>query len=172
MKKSLIRAFLFSLIAFLILNLIFFVVGFSINGFLYTTFDTIAEHPIWIIRYLTDPFRNFLWNLVIDLSSGMGIGWKIWNIGKILSLLFASIIAGISGGSILRSAGGWILTSILSIGLLISMFLIDSWTLGALCGLCTLNETMVPVIISGIVNLVIFGCVALIVALFAGRSNS
>ncbi|MFX0060429.1 MAG: hypothetical protein ACFE85_13470 [Candidatus Hodarchaeota archaeon] len=171
MKKSLIRAFLFSLITFFILNFLFFIIAYSIEGVINLAFTDIAEHPLLILFFLSTPTHHFIWELILWISLPIGVGWKVLYIGMILSYSLASIIAGISGGSILKSLGGWVLTSICSIVIIIVMFLIDSYTASWFCSLCTFNEAVIEIVLPGIVNLLIFSGVSILVAFLIGRSK-
>ena len=171
MKKSLLRAFLYSLFVFLILNLLFYIICYSLLGALDVTISEIRTHPALILYRLASPIRYLLWDLVYSISASTELAWIILFIGAIVSLTLAAIIAGIFGGSIPKSVGAWILTSLCSIGLLIAMFFIDSYTITWFCGGCTLYEAIVDILLISIVNILIFSGVALLFALLAGRSE-
>ena len=171
MKKSLVRAVLFSLIAFLVLNFMFFIIAYSIEGYINSAFTSIAAHPALILFWLANPMQHFIWELIMGIAFPVGVGWTVLYIGYIFSLTIASIIAGIAGGSILKAVGGWIITSIISMGLIVAMFFIDSYTITYFCGLCTLNEAIVEIVLPGVVNLLIFSGVALVVGFLVGRSK-
>ncbi len=121
--------------------------------------------------WLANPIQHFIWQLFTWISAPVGVGWTVLYIGYALSLTIASIIAGISGGSILKSVFGWVLTSVCSIGLIVAMFFIDSYTVNYYCSLCNLNEAIIEVVLPGVVNLLIFSGVALVVGLLVGRSK-
>lgn len=51
------------------------------------------------------------------------------------------------------------------------MFFIDSYTITWFCGGCTLNEAIGDIVLTSIVNILIFSGVALLFALLVGRSE-
>jgi hypothetical protein len=170
MEKSLVRAFLFSLLVFLVLNFLFFIVGYSIAGLIDLPLDRIANHPTHSIYLLTYPCRFFPWNIIEYFLSSSSPGLKILYLGGFISFVVAAIVAGLMGGDIGKSFGGWILTSLCYTGLFIFMITIDSFNLDYICFACTYTEAVVEVLIACIVNMLIFSALVLLIALLKGRS--
>ena len=92
---------------------------------------------------------------------------KIIYIGYFISLVIASIIAGVMGGDIVKSVGGWILTCML---LFIIIMMIDDYNVSQFCGACPMGTAIVDALSSVAVNLLIFGALAALIALIKGRS--
>ena len=170
MEKSLVRAFLYSLIAFLVLNFLFFVIGYAIDDNLGNMFDIMADHPTMVIYTLVRPISNFPWDIIEFINLVIGNGRKIMYVGYFVSLITASIIAGFSGGDIPKSLGGWFLTSICSIISIIAICYMDAFIIINICGVCPINEAIIEVLITGVTNLLIYGGVTLIIALIVSRS--
>jgi len=170
MKTGLIRAFLFSLIVFFILNFLFTIIGNSIYQSLEFEFTRFAEHPTFIIFRLIYPFHSFPWDIFNRIITVPEIGIKTMYIGYFISLVMASIIAGFTGGEIVKSVGGWILTSITCILLFIIIITIDVYNKSQFCVGCSLDEAIIYVIIPGVVNLLIFGVLAALIGYIRGRS--
>ncbi|UCC18585.1 MAG: hypothetical protein JSV62_10805 [Promethearchaeota archaeon] len=171
MKHSLIRAFLFSLIVFLALNFLFYIIGYSVEDLLYLPLSRIAEHPTHIIYLITYPVNWFPWELIEDFISASSLGFKIYTLGGFISFLIAALIAGLMGGSIGNAFIGWLITSGCFILLMILMISIDPFNLGFICTMCTLDEGIVSILITGIVNTLIFGALVFVIALIKGRSD-
>ncbi len=64
MKKSLARAFIFSLIAFFALNFLFYIIGYSVAGVLDLALNPIASHPTHSIYLLVYPSKYLPWELL------------------------------------------------------------------------------------------------------------
>ncbi len=91
-------------------------------------------------------------------------------IGYFISLVIASIIAGLMGGDIVKSVGGWILTCITCMLLFIIIMMIDDYNVSQFCGACPMGTAIVDALSSVAVNLLIFGALAALIALIKGRS--
>jgi len=168
MKKSLGRAFIYSLIALFIMVFLFTVISYALNDDMYILIDSITAYPFLIIYHLTKAFTFFPWYLIELIS--VGTGYMLYYIGVFVALIIASIIAGISGGDIPKSLGGWILTSICCIVLLMAGAYVEAMVKQYICATCTVEEAIVDVLITGATNLLIFGGVTLIVAAIVGKS--
>lgn len=172
MKRSLGRGFLFSLIAFVLVGFIFIIIAYSIGGGIDTLlFGFFADYPWAIIQWLLRPVRYYLWDIINEILATSYISTKTWFIGMFLSLIIASIIAGLTGGNIKNSFGGWALTMIFSIILYIIPLSLGGQYTNNTCGLCTPQEAIIMVIIIGIVHLLIFGFITLLTALMIGRGK-
>ncbi len=77
MKHSLFRAFLFSLLVFLALNFLFFIIGYAVANILDFPLGRIADHPTHSIHVITYPVQWFPWEL-IERSIINDIGFKIY----------------------------------------------------------------------------------------------
>lgn len=169
MKKSLARAFLLSLIIFVALNFLFYIIGYSVGGLLNTLLDRIAAHPTHSVYLFIYTSQYFPWELIgkgIDVAS---LAFKIFYFGGLVSLIIAAIAAGLIGGNIGKSLGGWILTVICSMILFIVIFLLDSFNLTYISFSATLTDGIVRILITGIVNALIFGALVIVVALIKGK---
>ena len=171
MKHSLLRAFLFSLLIFLALNFLFFIIGYTVAEILDLPLGRIADHPTHSIHLITYPAEYFPWELIDYFTSNSSLGFKILYLGGFISFIIAAIIAGLMGGSIGNAFVGWLMTSSCYILLLIAMISIDDFNIGFICFPCTLADGIVEILITGIVNALIFGALVFIIALIKGRSD-
>lgn len=171
MKTSLVRAFLFSLIVFFILNFLIAIIGYAVGGLMDLELSKYQTYPTTFFIYrLVYPIGYFPWDLLIlGIQSG-SLGFKLIYFGIFISLLIASIIAGLAGGNALRSLGGWALTSITSFLLLIIISSIESFYIGYYCFGCNLGEAVITAMVFFIVNLLIFGALAALIGYLRGRS--
>ncbi len=74
------------------------------------------------------------------------------------------------GGSISKSFGGWLLTIICSSLLYITIISIDDFNLNYISFRATLLDGIIIIIITGAVNLLLFGALVMLISLIAGRS--
>ena len=171
MKTSLIRAFLFSLILFFIINFLIVIISYSVAGYLDLHLATISIEPLIIIVDLIHPIGMFPWE-AIQRSFNSIPGFNILYMGFVISLAVASIIAGIFGGSLGKSIIGWILTSVTCIGVFILLISISTANLSFYCFMCSLEEGIIEIFITGISNMLIFGILTSIIAVIKGRSST
>jgi len=169
MKKSLGRAFIFSLLLFFVLNFLFTIIGNAIYQSLDYEFTRFAEHPTFIIFRLMFPIHYYPWDLVNLIIITTEIGIKIMYIGFFISIIIASIIAGLTGGSFFKSLGGWILTSITCMLLFVIILVIDDYNLGFFFS-SNLGEAIVTMIITVGANLLVLSALTALIALIKGRS--
>jgi len=170
MKKSLSRAFIFSLLVFLALNFLFYIIGYSIAEVLNLTLDSIAAHPTHSIYLMVYPSGSLPWELLSDFNTYSNLGFKVLFLGGFISLIIAAIVAGFMGGNIGKSFGGWILTVICSMLLFIAIISIDEFNLNYISFFVTLTEGIVIVAIASAVNGLIFGALVILIALLKGKS--
>ena len=171
MEKSLGKAFIVSLITFMIFSFIFYIIGYSMLEILDHATTRVTDHPSHFVLWITYPFTRLPWAWITEITEEMTAdGIKVMDIGFIMAFVLASIIAGIFGGDFTNSLGGWLLTSLVCIISLIAIAFIDSYNIDWLCNgyLCELDETVVQLIIVGLVNLLIFGGVTLVTVLVIG----
>ena len=172
MKKSLGTALILSLLVFVMLNFLFWIIGYSMEGTLESQFDIIANYPGWIIVKLFYPMARFPWTFLDLASQTSSDGLKVIYIGYLFSLIIASIVAGLTAGDIPNAIGGWSITGVVCILLVIVAVYEEyvRWLGYEFLG--TLEEVIVEIIVSGILNIIIFGCVAVLIALIVGKSKS
>ncbi len=168
MEKSLVRAFIFSLIAFLVLNFLFYIITYSLADMLAAVFNPIAAHPTHSIYLLVYPSQYFPWVLIEYFISSATIAFKILYIGGFISFVIA--VAGLMGGDIKNSLVGWFLTAICYMLLFIIIISIDQFNLNYISFTATLIDGIVIILIGGTVNAIIFGVLVFIIALIKGRS--
>jgi hypothetical protein len=168
MEKSFARAFIFSLIIFFVLNFLIYVISYAIGGILDLLFGPIAAHPTQSVYLLIYPTRFFPWEL-INRAISASIAFKIYYLGGIASYVIAAIVAGLTGGSIAKSFGGWILTAICSMLLFILIVILDAENLDFISFSATLIDGIVLILITGTVNALIFGALVILIALIKGR---
>jgi hypothetical protein len=171
MKHSLFRAFLFSLLVFLALNFLFFIIGYAGSGLLDAPLSRIADHPSHSIHVITYPVNWFPWELIERFIITNSIWFKLFYIGGFISFLIAALIAGLMGGSIGNAFIGWLMTSGCFILLVIIMISIDPFNIDYICYMCTLEQAIVKVVITGLVSTLIFGALVFIIALIKGRAD-
>ena len=170
MRKSLGLAFVFSLIVFLALNFLFIIIGYSIAGVLDLVLNPIETHPTFSVYLIVYASQYLPWEQIINSLDALTLGFKIFYIGGLISFAIASIVAGLIGGSIGKSFGGWLLTVICSSILFIIIISIDDFNLNYISFTATLIDGIITIIIASAVNLLLFGAIAIIIALIAGRS--
>jgi len=169
MEKSLGRAFIFSFIAVIALSFLFFIIGYSIMGSLENHFSHASSHPTYIVLWLTYPYTWLPWDLILAIvDESLNIGFRIMYLGFFITLIVGAIVAAIFGGDFSNSLGGWVLTSLVCIVALIVTFFIDSYNADWVCWTCELGETVIQVLIVGVVNLLIFGGITLLTVLVVG----
>jgi len=171
MKTSLVRAFLFSLIVFFILNFLIAIIGYAVADLMSLELSKYQTYPTTFFIYrLVYPIGYFTWDLLILGIPHASLGFKIIYIGIFISLVVASIMAGLTGGDALRALGGWALTSITSCLLLIIISSIEIFYIGYYCFGCDLGQAVITALVLCLVNLLIFGALAALIAYFRGRS--
>jgi len=169
MKKSIFRAFIFSLILFFVLNLLFTYIGNAIYESLDYEFTRFEEHPTFILFRSMYPISWYPWVLINRIIVTSVIGIKIMYIGYFISLITASIIAGLIGGSVVKSVGGWTLTLMTCMVLFAIILVIDDYNQGFFCNSCSLVQAIGTMTITVGSNLLIFGALTALIALLKGK---
>ncbi len=175
MRKSISLAFILSLIFFLILNFLFYIIGNAIEGSLETEFNYISNNPLYILYRLNQPMAHFPWDIAEWINdSGFSDGDRLRFGLMIVAIVGAAIIAGLTGGSIKNALIGWVITCIVSIVMLyIAVYYVEIiyhliWgSYGA-----SFNEVALKLFITGIFNTALYGLLVALVALIAGKSKS
>ncbi len=116
------------------------------------------------------PSKNFPWESIGLFMNTLSLGFKIYYLGGFISFVIAAIVAGLMGGNIGKSFGGWVLTVICSIILFIVIISIDDFNLNYISFTATLVDGIIILSIVGAVNVLIFGVLVIIISLVTGRS--
>lgn len=171
MKHSIFRAFIFSLLVFIVLNFLFFFICYAVEDILDLPLGRIADHPTYSIYAITYPASYFPWELIERFINVLSFGFKLLYLGGFISFLIAALIAGLMGGSIGNAFIGWLMASGSIIILMIFMISIDPFNLNYICFTCTLEGGIMMVLITELINALIFGALVLIIALMKGRAD-
>ena len=171
MEKSLGRAFIVSLLILMVFSFLFYIIGYSMLGILDHAFTRVTDHPSHFVLWITYPFTRLPWEWITEITEVITAdGIKVMYTGFIVSFVLAAIIAGFFGGDFSNSLGGWLLTSLVCIVLLIAVAFIDSYNIDWICNgyLCALDYTVVKILVVGLINLLIFGGITLLTVLVIG----
>ena len=171
MEKSFLRAFLFSLAIFLVVNFLLYIIAYSMADFIETEFARISDHPSHSIFLIVYPSQYFPWELFTNMADAGSFAFKLFFLGGFISFVIAAIVAGFMGGDIKKSLGAWFLTVICCIILHIIILLIDDYNLNYMKSGITVVEGIVIVLIAGIANALIYGVIVFIIAFFSGRGS-
>lgn len=167
MEKNIRMAFVFSLITLILLNFLFYIIGFSIEGLLDYEMNDIATNPIWILYRLFQPFGHFPFDLA-GLIEAPVLGHLLRYIGMIITLIITALVAGMAGGNNKNAIKGWVLTCIVCIVMVgIAASLI--YEVRIRVTLNTSSEIIIAivfVIMAGAVNILIFGVITILVAYY------
>jgi len=115
------------------------------------------------------PISWYPWVLIDRIIVTSVIGIKIMYIGYFISLITASIIAGLIGGSVVKSVGGWTLTLMTCMVLFAIILVIDDYNQGFFCNSCSLVQAIGTMTITVGSNLLIFGALTALIALLKGK---
>ncbi|MFX1601424.1 MAG: hypothetical protein ACFFB6_12565, partial [Promethearchaeota archaeon] len=147
------------------------IIGYAVGGLIDLELSKYQTYPTTFFIYrLVYPIGYFPWDLIILGIQTGSIGFKIVYLGIFISLVVASIIAGLFGGDALRALGGWALTMITSVLLLIIISSIENYYIGFYCFGCDLGQAVITALVIFLVNLLIFGALAALIAYLRGRS--
>ena len=91
MKTSLVRAFLFSLIVFFILNFLIAIIGYAVADLMSLELSKYQTHPTFFIYRLVYPIGYFPWDLLIIGIPHASFGFKIIYLGIFISLVESGI---------------------------------------------------------------------------------
>ncbi|MFX1366053.1 MAG: hypothetical protein ACFFCE_18345 [Promethearchaeota archaeon] len=169
MKRSTGRAFIFSLIVFLVLNFLFYIISFAIGDILDSVFDTIADHPSSSVFLLIYPSRYFPWELITNSVDASSFAFKFFYMAGLISFIIAAIVAGLMGSNIGESIGGWMITAICYMLMFIAIISIDDFNLNYISFTATLIDGIIRILITGTVNALIFGLLVILIALIKGK---
>lgn len=166
MEKSLFRAFIFSLVVFIGLNfLVFFTVySSSVQVVLEMELERIAAHPSHIGYTMIYPSRFFPWQLIQLGIENSSYQFTIYYIAGFVTFILAAIVAGLMGGDIIKSFGGWILTCITYMVIHIAIVFIDEYNIFYIHFSYTAVEAIILILITGVVNMLVFGGVVILIA--------
>ncbi|MBN1801286.1 MAG: hypothetical protein JW891_07255 [Candidatus Lokiarchaeota archaeon] len=175
MKKSAGIAFIISLVVLLLLNFLFYIIGMSLDDTLSSDLNLVSNNFTWLLWRLAQPSTAFPWEIAGDWMEFPGVtdGDKLRYVMMILIMIFAAIAAGLTGGDISNAVIGWVITMIVCI----VMVTIAASQSQVVCYWVTsrsstqFSDAVVWIIVKGIVNMILFGIVAALVALVVGRSK-
>jgi hypothetical protein len=169
MEKGMIRAFIFSFIVFVVINFLAVIIGYSIAELIDLEVDRFGEYPAFIPYRMIYGAGYFPWEL-LELYTDTTP--EVTYMGLFISPIIASIIAGLTGGDVLKALGGWILTCITCMIMFAILFTSVDYLWGYYCSSCTTAESaVIRAIVHVLVNLMIFGALAGFIALIIGRSG-
>ncbi|MFX1502306.1 MAG: hypothetical protein ACFFDH_15200 [Promethearchaeota archaeon] len=169
MKRSTGRAFIFSLIVFLVSNFLFYIISYAIGEILDLVFDTIADHPSSSVFLLIYPSRYFPWELITNSVDSNTFAFKFFYIAGLISFSIAAVVAGLMGSNIGESIGGWMITALCYMLMFIAIIYIDDYNLSYISFSATLIDGIVIILITGAVNALLFGVLVIIIALIRGK---
>jgi len=115
LKTSWFRAFLFSLLVFFVVSFLFWIIGYAVADLMDLLVSHVQSSPLYVIQRIVYPMGMFPWDAITTSMNMTNIGLKIFYIGFVVTLAVASIVAGLFGGSIIKSLSGWYLTSFVCI---------------------------------------------------------
>ncbi|MFX1237531.1 MAG: hypothetical protein ACFFAS_05540 [Promethearchaeota archaeon] len=160
MRKTLYNAFVLSLFAFFLLNFLFWIMGFSLEGELDPQFRFTNEEPRYFLVRLVYPMILYPWELIEMAMTSDINGTVVMMTGYFISLIISAIVAGLAAGRIWHAIGGWALTCVFCMILAFSGvdLLVD-----------TLEYGVIDIFLSGFVNFLLFGLLSLFFALLANK---
>jgi len=166
---SFVKAFGFSLIAFIGLNIVFFLIGYGIQGLLGSYFAAVASSPSLITLMILGPIASSQFPaLLISQVTAWVMGFPIvfadvfLFIGFIVSPLVAAILSGRFGEKKTEAFGGWF-TTVMIISLIVMI-----WTAIEISLLSVPAEIIIAQILL-IIGLGLtygfgYGCISLLIA--------
>ncbi len=160
MRKGLLTAFFLGLIVFILLNFLFWIIGYSIVGTLDAQINYIATEPRTLLVRLVYPIAGYPWEIIENAANTSFDGIRVMLIGYFLSLIISSIVVGLTAGELGTAFFAWALVCIVSIILALIGF--DLFT-------SDLESAAYDIIFAGIIHLILFGLLALLVAQIARR---
>jgi len=176
MRKSVSLAFGLSLAFILLMNFLFFIIANAIEGSIDTQIQTLTQYPYLIFYRLAQPMAHFPWDIVgwINNETVYNQADQLRFALMLVAIIVGAIIAGLAGGSIKNALIGWTITCII----LIIFVGIAAYNVPGVRNLitgitgATFDETIVWIIIRGIFNTIIYGLLAALIALIAGKSKT
>ena len=167
-----IKSFLLSLVAYVGINFLFLIISSLIAG----TFDTLfsiftpgpSYAPLLILYYLFGPITILpsISIAAITSFSPFVLSVLIGGIGYLIAPLIAAILSGVFSESKGEASGGWLLTAIISAGMII-LAMVLSPAVEAILFLTYSTSSLIPtliwILISFFINFIGFGFFALLV---------
>ena len=164
------KAFGFSILAFIGLNVVFFLIGYGINGTLVLYFESIATYPPGIAYMLLGPIFSATgpqFPLTMYTQFGFWVmgapivpGDLIMFIGFIVAPFLAAFLSGRFGENKLEAFMGWFATAMI-FALVVMIVVIIEGAMLALPPLVIFVGAMVPIAI-GLVYGLAYGSIALL----------
>ncbi|MFX1366658.1 MAG: hypothetical protein ACFFCE_02255 [Promethearchaeota archaeon] len=166
------KAFLLSLTAFVGLNFIFTIINYAIGDGFDVLFSTIENYPLMILYYLfgsiiSTPSMILILTIAEPILISFELSSFLLGIGFLTALLIAAILAGRFGESKGQCIGGWVLTSVISVTLVIIGASISATlesTISDLYDWSSFDILLIYSIISCLVNIIFYGFFALLIS--------
>lgn len=166
------KAFLLSLTSFVALNFIFTIVYYAIGDEFDVLFNTIQTDPLMIIYYLfgaiiSYPFMIFSLIIAQPIIFSFDLSFFILGLGFLIAPLIAAILAGRFGESKGQCFGGWTLTSVISVIMVIIGVLFNQTLENKISGFylwTSFDRIFIFSIISCIINIFFYGFFALLIS--------
>ncbi len=163
-----IKSFLLSLVAYVGINFLFLIISSLINNTLDTLFSGLSSAPLLILYYLFGPITILpsISIAAITSFSPFVLSVLIGGIGYLIAPLIAAILSGVFSESKGEASGGWLLTAIISAGMII-LAMVLSPTIEVILFLTYSTSSLIPtliwILISFFINFIGFGFFALLV---------
>jgi len=167
------KAFLFSMLALVGINFIFTIIYFAFGpGFNILIFN-IQTYPLMIFYYLfgsiiSYPHIIFEWTIAQPFFGGFDLPDLILGIGYLVASIIAAILAGKFGESKGQCFSGWLLTAVISTGLVIIGVLFSNFfknELSIVYGWAsTIDVLLINIIISCAINILFYGFFAVLIS--------
>ncbi len=167
------KAFLFSMLALVGINFIFTIIYFAVGPGFDELFFNIQTYPLMIFYYLfgsiiSYPHIIFEWIITQPFFGSFLLPNLILGIGYLVALIIAAILAGKFGESKGQCFSGWLLTAVISTGLVIIGVLISNFfkaELNIVYGWgSTIDGLIINIIISCAINILFYGFFAVLMS--------
>ena len=154
------KAFVFSFVVFILLNFMFTIIYFSMQGRLSYYANSIDEKPLRLLFYLLQPIFIFPWDIMNSFFLFSEPHMIALLFGFIFSLLIASIIAGIYGTDAIKAFCGWCLTVLICLTMWLILISCDSTFRYYINSNILLEQAIITLAINGIITCLIYGSCA------------
>jgi len=163
-----IKSFLLSLVIYVGINFLFLIIIRLISGTLDSLFSALGMAPLLILYYLFGPITVFPSSSIgaIVSFSPFVLSVLLAGIGYLIAPLLAAILSGVVAESKGEAVGGWLLTAVISAGMIILALFLSGTVEGILSlryGTISQITIMIYVLISLFTNFVGYGFFALLV---------
>jgi hypothetical protein len=166
---SFIKAFGFSILAFIGLNVVFFLIAYAVDGTLDVYFQSLTSTPTNIFYMLLGPIYGLAFpSLILTQFSNYVSGAPfdaatlILMIGYIVSPVVAAILSGVFGEDKTQSFLGWFTTAIISSIIFIIAMVIDMVMAGVTVPIEYVFATLMIIVGIGVIYGLLYGSIALL----------